>query len=179
MKNRPTILSFLPKNAIGCEIGTWKGEFARRLHHELNPAKLYLVDPWKFEPSYSDRWYGGSIAKDQHDMDKIYEDVLEMFKSAPSVCLHRGTVNTLGDLLQEHREKLDWVYVDGNHSYEFVLNDLKRVLKYMTPQGIICGDDLQSSEVHRAVKDFIEENKQYIKKSMVVDNNQFIIFLNI
>ncbi|GAF91076.1 unnamed protein product, partial [marine sediment metagenome] len=73
------LLSVLPKRAICAEIGVWKGAFAEQLLKEFKPKKLYLIDPYKFMPTYSHRLYGGAIAKNQHDMDKIFEDVSAKF----------------------------------------------------------------------------------------------------
>jgi hypothetical protein len=69
------------------EIGAWKGDFSRETLKYLNPVHLYLVDPWAAycpfsiddKESYSARWYGGSIAKSQEDMEKIYTDIINEF----------------------------------------------------------------------------------------------------
>jgi hypothetical protein len=177
MNRRRTLLSRLPINSIGCEIGVWKGEFARHLYNILSPKKMYLIDPWKFEVQYPDRWYGGSAAENQDDMSSLYNMVNSIFRKKSNIEIHRGTIETFLDDYKKNKEMLDWAYIDGNHSYEFVLNDLKYVKKCMTPEGIISGDDLQSQDVQRAVEDFMDVEAQNIKNYEVVDENQFIIYL--
>ena len=177
MNRRRTLMARLPKNAIGCEIGTWEGEFAFHLNTQLKPEKLFLIDPWKFEPQYPRRWYGGGIAKNQNEMTSRYNNVTNNFKDCPNIEIHRGTINTFVDNNIVGDQKIDWVYIDGNHSYEFVLNDLRSVYELMSPSGIISGDDLHSDEVRQAVFDFINENSNNIKNHEIVDRNQFIIYL--
>ena len=60
----------------------------------------------------------------------------------------------------------DWVYVDGNHNYEFVLEDLRSFAAKIKVGGHLIGDDYywESPEepgcfpVQKAVKEFAAEN---------------------
>ena len=36
---------------------------------------------------------------------------------------------------------LDWIYIDGNHSYEQCIKDLKNALNIVKPGVLIIGDD--------------------------------------
>ena len=54
---------------------------------------------------------------------------------------------------------LDFVYIDGNHLYEFVKKDLELSLRKMKPGGYITGDDYSpggwwKGGVKRAVDEF-------------------------
>jgi len=59
----------------------------------------------------------------------------------------------------------DWVYIDGNHSYENVLEDLRHYLPFVKTGGLLCGDDYGSNDSdpysnggpERAVREFTEE----------------------
>jgi hypothetical protein len=42
---RKTVLNQLPKNAVGAEIGVFRGDFSRHIVDYVKPKKLYLVDP--------------------------------------------------------------------------------------------------------------------------------------
>lgn len=177
MQRRKKLLSLLPKGAIGCEIGTWKGEFAHDLYTQLTPTTLYLIDPWKFEGALPTRWYGGALAKNQRDMDTIYENVVNMFHINSNVVIHRGDIDTFLSAYAPLPHFLDWAYIDGNHSYEFVLNDLRSVKTCMTEGGVIAGDDLHSAEVRAAVEEFRRTEGSTIKNYEVVDETQFIIYV--
>ena len=52
-KTREEVLfKFLSKNAICAEIGAWKGDFSESILKLLNPQKLHLIDPWKYQTSF-------------------------------------------------------------------------------------------------------------------------------
>lgn len=167
---RSQLLDLLPKESVGAEIGVWKGDFSARLLDKLNPIKLYLVDPWQYMPQYSDRWYGGELAKSQQDMDLIAYSVVNRFKYDKRVSVIRGSIHNLPTNLP-----LDFCYIDGNHSYDFILEDLSNALSLMKDNSILCGDDYDDSEeVRNAVRDFLEKNKG-ITKLTHTKNSQFVI----
>ena len=60
---------------------------------------------------------------------------------------------------------LDWIYIDGNHSYEQCIKDLKNALNIVKPGGLIIGDDYgwpdakwQKAGVTKAVNEFVLSN---------------------
>ncbi|MEM8822766.1 MAG: class I SAM-dependent methyltransferase [Pseudomonadota bacterium] len=151
----------MPKNAVCAEIGVWKGGFSKRILDTTQPKALHLIDPWMFQPEFPGRWYGGKVAKAQEDMDGIFEGVREMFKDNDVVHIHRDISAKALDSFPDNY--FDWVYIDGNHHYEFVLEDLRLSLKKVKAGGFIAGDDyLWQPEldypVKRAVQEFIAEN---------------------
>ena len=59
---------------------------------------------------------------------------------------------------------IDFLFVDGNHEYEYVLEDLRNYYPKVKPGGIICGDDYFMSAkdngrkmVQEAVEEFSNE----------------------
>ena len=62
--------------------------------------------------------------------------------------------------------KLDWIYIDGDHSYSQTKKDLNNSLKVVKSGGLIIGDDYgwpdakwQKAGVTKAVDEFIKQNK--------------------
>jgi predicted O-methyltransferase YrrM len=90
-------------------------------------------------PNYPARMYGGQSARSQDDMDAIYRDVCSRFDPLPEVEITRAPSSTFFQRLGD--EKLDFVYIDGDHSFEFVLQDLRLARASLKPGGIIVGDD--------------------------------------
>ena len=132
MNPRSVVLDALPPRSIGAEIGVHLGEFSEDILLVVRPRKLHLIDPWKHETSaeYSKAWYGGTVKKGQAGMDARYE-----------VVVHRAaSETTLGGMADD---SLDWVYIDGNHYYEFVKTDLELSMRKVRPGGLITGDDYQ------------------------------------
>ena len=177
MQRRRQLLKRLPKNGVGCEIGTWEGEFAAHLLRELEPETLYLIDPWTFQPEYPNRWYGGAIAKNKEEMDLRFHRVKSMFANNEQVKIHRGTIDTFSTSAICAPNTLDWVYIDGNHSYEYVLNDLQKSYPLMKKGGVMTGDDMHWPPLRTAVEDFVRSIAKSVLKFEIVDTNQFVIYL--
>ena len=69
-------------------------------------------------------------------MDARYESVLVRFRSeidAGQMVVHREFSNDSGLALTA--EHLDWVYIDGDHTYEFVKRDLELFFGKLKPGG--------------------------------------------
>jgi hypothetical protein len=136
---REVLLRRMPKQSVCAEIGVWKGDFSERIIRVVNPRKLYLIDPWIFQPEYPMRWYGGSAAGSQDDMEEIYKGVIRRFRDLNVVEIHRRLSNELISILGP--QKLDWIYIDGNHSSDSVKGDLKLAILVTKKDGYITGDD--------------------------------------
>lgn len=145
---RTELLSRMLKGSVCAEIGVYKGEFSQHILKVVRPQKLHLIDPWFYEtaPEYERTWYGGKTGVDQQHMDSLYESVCRKFQKAidaGAVIIHRGKS---GDVLAGFPEDyFDWVYIDGNHAYEFVKEDLRQSLRVLKPGGYLAGDDYHLS----------------------------------
>jgi hypothetical protein len=172
-------LSQIPKLSVGAEIGVHKGDFSE-LILEREPKKLHLIDPWKFEPdpAYVASFYGGPIGKNQAKMDTIYESVVSRFRSAIRsgiVQVHRNTSE--GCCAQFPDNYFDWIYIDGNHKYEFVKLDLEMFLPKVKLRGIVAGDDYASpgwwqDGVTKAVDEAIASGRF---ERLILENHQFVL----
>jgi hypothetical protein len=144
MDRRRFLLEMLPPGSTGAEIGVHRGDFSQAILDIVAPGHLLLIDPWKHEPApeYEKAWYGGRAEKGQEEMDERHAEVLARFAAeirSGQVTVHRGPSDEiLGGLADE---SLDWVYIDGNHRYEFVAEDLRLSLIKTKPGGLVTGDD--------------------------------------
>ena len=161
-ERRRFVLDLLPSGSVGAEIGVHRGDFSQVILDVVAPAQLHLIDPWHHEPSptYEKAWYGGQAEQGQQEMDERHAGVLARFEAAIGagrVIVHRGpSAEMLGAL---PGGSLDWVYIDGNHLYEFVSQDLALSLRKVRPGGLITGDDYAEGGwweggVKRAVDEF-------------------------
>ena len=156
------IAQFVPRGSEGVEVGVWRGRFSRMLLDGVAPRRLHLVDPWEFQPAFPLRLFGGKSkrAKQQQDMDTIYESVRSMFAGNPAVEFHRKTSSDAFEEFED--ESLDWVFVDGNHHYEWVKVDLRGWWAKLKPGALLLGDDFMWGgeygwPVRRAVLEFVAE----------------------
>lgn len=136
---RVRLLDYLAKGGAVAEIGVWKGDFSAVLLEKLEPSVLHLIDPWLFQPQFPKRLYGGLAARDQAAMDRLHRSVVARFVNRPEVHIHRQTSVDAMHALPD--ASLDIVFVDGDHSFEAVLQDLVLAHRKVKPGGYICGDD--------------------------------------
>ncbi len=171
---RNFIFNFIKKNSVCCEIGVWKGEFSELILKKNNPAKLYLVDPWKdFGENYFDKKH---VKYRQENQNQRYNLVNKKFKKN----ILKKQVEILKMTSQEafselENIKFDFIYVDGNHQYDFVKYDIDNYFKLLNESGYLIGDDYRIDAVQKAVNDFIQT---YKPKNFFVKNDQFILQKN-
>jgi hypothetical protein len=142
--SREALLRALPRGAVCAEIGVLEGDFSERILAVTRPRRLHLIDPWKFEPAdtYERAVYGRSHVPDQARMDAMYEQVRHRFASelrTGSVIINRTRSTEAAG--QFENLYFDWVYIDGNHLYEFVRRDLESYYPKVKAGGLLAGDD--------------------------------------
>jgi hypothetical protein len=162
---RRFVLELAPAGAVCAEIGVWKGDFAAQILEVVRPAKLHLVDPWAFmtDEAYAESRYGGKVAADQVAMDELHAGVLRRFAGPIAdgvVEVHRCGSDEAAAGFQD--ATFDWVYVDGNHLYDYVRSDLASYEPKVKPGGLIAGDDYGEAGwwedgVTLAVDEFVAE----------------------
>lgn len=120
----------------GAEIGTARGLFAEALCQAHPDLELFCIDPWKNYPGYRDF---------QGTMDKNYQEA--KIRLSPYSCrLIRQLSLTAVNKFKN--ESLDFVYLDGNHNFPHVVNDLWQWSKKVRPGGIIAGHDYVREKRH-------------------------------
>lgn len=168
---REILKDIIPENGVGAEIGVWKGDFSRFLWNNTHPQKLHLIDPWVFRDDYPWAMYGGVIAKSQEEMDKIYNQVIKTFSSYSEVEIHRMSSVLASELFPE--DYFDWIYIDGDHTYIGVMDDLTSYYSKVKKGGLIIGDDYSWKSVKAAFHDFCKNNE--ITNYKIFDS-QFVIW---
>lgn len=135
------VIKSLPAGAVGAEIGVHEGDFSAHIIKNSNPRKLYLVDPWSFQPDY-DKSYFGRSSVNQDIMDRRYDGVCERFKGeigrGTVEIIRKGSVDAAPDVSDN---SLDFIYIDGLHAYEGVKGDLNAWYPKMKTGALIIGDD--------------------------------------
>ena len=135
-KNRKymtTILNAHQLNGYGVEIGVKHGLFSKHLLSEWKCEKLYLVDPWE--------------KQDEKVYDETHHDHIEDL----TICMNNlepyvGKYEIIKDYSYNAHarfpnEYFDFIYVDGNHSYDGVKDDLEKWYPKLKQGGLIAGDD--------------------------------------
>lgn len=164
--SREWVLLMMPKESIGAEVGVDEGEFSRQILDTVRPACLHLIDPWEHHEGhdYTRSRYGGLGDEGQCIMEARYERVISaLYKEieAGSVKIHRAFSDVAVSEFDDHY--FDWVYIDANHRYEFVKQDLEAYCKKIKRGGYLAGDDYASkgwwgNGVQQAVDEFVSQS---------------------
>ena len=118
----------------GAEIGVYKGEFSKEFCEAgISELHHYAVDPWI-------AFYGqGKTQKVQERQNFLYEHtkrVLAPYKNC--TIIRKTSVEALKDFKDG---SLDYVYIDGDHSFPFVAEDIYGWAKKVRSGGIVSGHD--------------------------------------
>ena len=164
LSSREAILQCLPKNGIGAEIGVAQGAYSEQILQLANPQALHLIDPWSHLEPGSDLLEGNALLSGisqriesgtsvfemppQNTIgDSQFEEVVTRFASDKRVHLHRQySYKAVQDFPEQY---FDFVYVDGNHNYEFVLRDLHDFSGKLKPGGLLFGHDFFEDQFAR------------------------------
>jgi len=138
------ISSFIKEGDVGAEIGVNEGQFAYFCLSKLSPKKLFLIDPWR-------PWAFGT---NKDYLDKQYQRVCDYFSNNTAITVIRKTSVEASYLFED--ASLDYVYIDAEHSYKAVMEDLTHYLPKIKNNGYIMGDDYGWEGVGAAVLDFVK-----------------------
>ena len=151
MSRRSFLFNFIPKKKICLEIGVWQGHFAKEIMKHAKPSEFHLVDPWLFEEEMG-KYFDG-----QEPLEKMYRKVIKRFSNKNFMTIHRCRSEHLAPNFSD--KYFDWIYIDGDHSFEGVYSDLINYYPKVKKGGLIIGDDYggKSKGVKKAVDKFCKE----------------------
>lgn len=138
--------------ALFVEIGSFKGRSSSFMAVEIiNSGKKIqfdCVDPQQLLSHYADS------AKEQPDVFEGYNSVAFHKRLEPVKGYYNLIQMPSSDavLLYEDRS-IDFLMIDGDHSYEAVKQDILNFLPKMKIGGVITGDDAFVTEIQQAAKD--------------------------
>jgi len=139
----------LQKESVIVEIGCWRGKSSHAIASAIKDSKInhkfYCVDTFK----------GTSTSESQYDQAKT-EDILEIFKKN----MIQYNVNIIVGDSAKSAEKfevssIDFLFLDANHDYDFVYNDVISWFSKVKTGGIICGHDYRDG--YKGVKKCVDE----------------------
>lgn len=157
---RSALVSRLPHNAVGAEIGVFTGVFSEYLIDRTRPREFWMVDAWDvngqpaWNPPKGAKWAG------YVDYGRLTYDAARAAATARSRGHHVVTAKSVDWLNSRPERSLDWVYLDTTHDYPSTIAELDAIERVVMRDGIICGDDAWEQcddpiwGVIRAIRDF-------------------------
>jgi len=119
-------------SGVGVEVGVAEGEFAETILQLGKVSKLYGVDPFKPLEGYRDYVF-------EKTFQRLYDTTMRTLMPYTNWMLIQET--SMEAVKHFDDNSLDFVYIDADHSYEHVLQDITEWAKKVKPGGIVSGDD--------------------------------------
>lgn len=144
-------------NGSGIEIGVRDGAYAECILENSQLSKLYLCDPWRYLDDYKDVCNTNDETR-ENDFIRTKERLIR-FKDRIEIL--RMLSEDASKLFSD--SSLDFVYIDANHDYKYVLNDIQNWYPKVRKGGMIAGHDFTDDDtitgqigVRRAVTEFFK-----------------------
>ena len=142
-------------SGLGAEIGVEQGIFSEIICQNDNVKKLYSIDAWKAYREYRDHTR-------QSKLDGFYEISKKRLESYNCEIIRKFSEDAVTDFMDD---SFDFVYIDANHDYKHVYQDICLWIKKVKSGGIISGHDYirRKGQSHLyavvdAVNDYVKEN---------------------
>jgi hypothetical protein len=154
MTSREELTKFFEQNKLlgkGVEVGSYEGEYAKQILKEWS-GKLYLIDVWK--PLNMESYQDGS---NREDYKSIIDACLNNISGYEDRCfmIRIDSVNA-AELFED--QSLDFIYIDANHKYEFVKQDMEIWFPKLRHGGVFAGHDYLKLDWY-SDKNFAENKK--------------------
>jgi predicted O-methyltransferase YrrM len=145
----------------GAELGVEKGKNAQTMFEIIPNLKLYGVDPYKQHPQASYAYHAAIRNWDPAYLHNCKRQCLKRMKGRNFTLLQGFSE----DMVKEVKDNsLDFVYLDADHSYDFVMQDMILWGRKLRKGGIMSGHDYyhdkdesaRRSKVTRAIDDYTD-----------------------
>jgi predicted O-methyltransferase YrrM len=154
------------------EIGAYHGANACSLVKTFatHPkSQVHCIDPWtdyEAYPEYKNKQalnyslFLKNVSKlSLEDLNKVY--------------VHR--ISSADIDIHFKDETFDIIYIDGNHTAYFVLQDAVLSLKKLAPGGHMVFDDAHDDGVKAGINAFLSCAKEFLKDSVIVNHGQVFV----
>lgn len=117
------------------EVGVFKAQFSKHILENW-PGTLWLVDPWRaFEEGE-----GYVDASNHKEHQTAYLEAMQNIEGYESrAFMLRGLSSDMASRFEDN--SLDFVYIDGNHAYDWVKEDIELWWPKIKQGGILAGHD--------------------------------------
>jgi predicted O-methyltransferase YrrM len=147
---------------VGAEIGVYTGRYSESLCSKNPNLKLYCIDPWEVYETKADDPH----ATDEKQAHYNYEKTKKRMAKYNCELIKKTSMEAIKDF---EPESLDFVYIDANHDYEHVSEDIEAWAKIVKHGGIVSGHDYghwkdktKNLEAKRAVDEYIAKHNKIL-----------------
>jgi hypothetical protein len=128
---------------VGAEVGVLRGAYAKILCEKNPNMKLFCIDPYLA--------YEGFLPGEpnQAEQDQIFAECQKVMSPYNCEFIRKMSLDAAKDFPDG---SLDFVYIDANHRFEYVVNDLATWSKKVRPGGIVSGHDFHRMSLSTDLK---------------------------
>lgn len=119
----------------GAEVGVYKAEFTEKFCQE--GLKMFAIDPWM---SFDGQ---GRTQKIQERQNFLYSHAKRQLDKYDCQVIRSSSMDALKYFKDE---ELDFVYIDGNHDFKHVAEDIFEWSKKVKKGGVVSGHDYWTSD---------------------------------
>lgn len=163
LKHRHDFGEWLNANGLtgnGAEIGCAFGAYAKILMGKWKGKSLLMIDPWERQDPNVYR----EGTNNEAPFNGWYEEVIRLASTDPRIHPIKGYSIQVAPSIENG--SLDFAYLDGNHSYRAVLEDMDAYWEKVKVGGVLGGHDFYDeirypyfNEVKSAVTRWASEHK--------------------
>ena len=130
------------KKLVMVEVGSYQGESMEIFATSNGIQKIVCIDPWK--EGYDPRDVASK--SDMAEVEAAFDRRAQKVKDIVEVIKHKGTLDTFikSQEFEELKGKIDFVYIDANHTYEAAKHDIEVCKEMIKPNVAFAGHDYQS-----------------------------------
>lgn len=149
MNTKEELVKVIKESGVkrGAEVGVAAGAFSLMLCEAIPDLKLFCIDPWI---GYDGNRRGGSDKRHSRN----YQTTRERLSSYDATLMRMKSMQAVSVFADE---ALDFVFIDGNHDYAFVKEDIEEWSKKVKSGGIVACHDyyhFKNSGVVEAVDEY-------------------------
>lgn len=136
----------------GAEVGVAKGAFSETLCKTIPDLKLYCIDTWK-------KYHGIRRGRDNEGQQENFEIAQDRLKGFNVEFMRMRSMDAV-KIFED--ESLDFVFIDANHDYKYVKEDIEEWSKKVRLGGIVACHDyyhFNNSGVVEAVDEYTDKNR--------------------
>ena len=154
----------------GAELGVWKGKTYKYLLTHCPDLTLIGVDLYQPQPGSNgpETWVAGENGH-EWDHERYYKEITD-FQELIGNRAQFIRATTKQASLQVEDESLDFVFIDADHSYEAVKQDIDLWEKKVKPGGCVLGHDIDWPDVQKAV------TEKYGNQYASLDDNVWCVY---
>ena len=166
LKGRPDL--------VGVEIGVYEGINAKHCLNKLDIKYVFLIDPYMQYEKYAPKRLGSKINLER--AERAAHTILNGYGHKVR-WIKKKSAEAIGAFTDDN---LDFVYIDGNHAYDFVGEDILLYYPKLKVGGLLAGHDYDIKSVRKAVDEFGKINglKVYAEKTnegpVLLNKNKWI-----